>query len=315
MPVGGTGVVALDQCATPLVEPAAAAGPYALPDLVWSRVSQLVWGEQRDPPLELPSETVPQWVEDFAMKATDHAIIETEGVPGARQFVARWLDVASPGELLVDWQRRLARSEPVADLLLNVSIQFDVPRLSAFCEPAFLSAHPEISQRGKVMYESLFGGHVPPMPPNTLEELPPRSQMMTRRDYLTSTTTAPMCVNCHELINPLGHSLEGFDEAGEYRTMDAGQVINAQDTYELPLSGSMVTFGDIEELAPQLAKTCDVRLGVADRFLELALATYTPGVASKAVDRERMHWAAIHAGGTFQALIRAYARTEAALRP
>jgi hypothetical protein len=38
---------------------------------------------------------------------------------------------------------------------------------------------------------------------------------------------APGCVSCHQLIDPLGFALEGFDAIGGWRTHEAGAPIDA----------------------------------------------------------------------------------------
>jgi hypothetical protein len=38
---------------------------------------------------------------------------------------------------------------------------------------------------------------------------------------------APGCVSCHQLIDPLGFPLEGFDAVGAWRTQEAGAPIDA----------------------------------------------------------------------------------------
>jgi hypothetical protein len=38
---------------------------------------------------------------------------------------------------------------------------------------------------------------------------------------------APGCVNCHQLIDPLGFALEGFDAVGAWRTHEAGAPVDA----------------------------------------------------------------------------------------
>jgi hypothetical protein len=38
---------------------------------------------------------------------------------------------------------------------------------------------------------------------------------------------APGCVTCHQLIDPLGFALEGFDAVGAWRTHEAGAPVDA----------------------------------------------------------------------------------------
>jgi hypothetical protein len=48
-----------------------------------------------------------------------------------------------------------------------------------------------------------------------------------------------------------------FDRRGEYRDVDNGLAIDSSDVFTMP-DGSSVKFTSIEDLAPQLAQSCDV---------------------------------------------------------
>jgi hypothetical protein len=83
--------------------------------------------------------------------------------------------------------------------------------------------------RGKWLLENLLGAPVPPPPPNVpaLEASKQGNKPLTVREMLESHRKSPVCASCHARMDPLGFSLENFDAIGQWRTTDAGAVIDA----------------------------------------------------------------------------------------
>jgi mono/diheme cytochrome c family protein len=81
--------------------------------------------------------------------------------------------------------------------------------------------------RGKWILENLIGT-APPAPPANVPPLDSRPGVATRtiRERMAAHR-APGCVNCHQLIDPLGFALEGFDAVGAWRTHEAGAPVDA----------------------------------------------------------------------------------------
>jgi hypothetical protein len=81
--------------------------------------------------------------------------------------------------------------------------------------------------RGKWILENLLGTAPPPPPPNVPPlDAKPGAKPRTIRERM-SMHRAPGCVSCHQLIDPLGFALEGFDAVGGWRTHEAGAPIDA----------------------------------------------------------------------------------------
>jgi mono/diheme cytochrome c family protein len=81
--------------------------------------------------------------------------------------------------------------------------------------------------RGKWILENLLGTAPPPPPPNVPPlDTKPGAKPRTIRERMAAHR-APGCVSCHQLIDPLGFPLEGFDAVGAWRTHEAGAAIDA----------------------------------------------------------------------------------------
>ena len=122
--------------------------------------------------------------------------------------------------------------------------------------------------RGKWVLDNLLG--IPPPPPPAavpaLEDnkvaagLPVRERLAAHRD-------SPACAGCHQLMDPVGFSLESYDAVGRRRTADAGQPID--DSGGLP-DGSR--FDGVAGLEQALLSRPEVFVGVlTEKLLTYAL--------------------------------------------
>jgi hypothetical protein len=95
-----------------------------------------------------------------------------------------------------------------------------------------LNAHSNVGSptyRGKFIREMLMCQTVPP-PPMNIPPLPedmPGAAPQTMRQKLAVHRAVEPCKTCHTLMDPPGLAFENFDGLGAFRTMDAGQVIDA----------------------------------------------------------------------------------------
>lgn len=122
--------------------------------------------------------------------------------------------------------------------------------------------------RGKWILETLMGTPPPPPPPNVpaLEDntvsatLPVRERLMQHR-------ANPACASCHNLMDPVGFSLENYDAVGRWRTLEDGQPVDS--------SGGMPDgsqFKGVDGLEQALLKNPDVFVGtMTEKLLTFAL--------------------------------------------
>jgi hypothetical protein len=122
--------------------------------------------------------------------------------------------------------------------------------------------------RGKWILEVLLGSPPPPPPPNVpvLEQTASThdGRFLSVAEQLAQHRASPFCSSCHNVIDPIGLSLDHFDVTGAWRIKDRGVAVNTDgELYDgTKLSGA----GDLR--AALLARS-DV---VVSHFTELLLS-------------------------------------------
>ena len=95
-----------------------------------------------------------------------------------------------------------------------------------------LTSHAERTSpvvRGKWVLENLMGMTVPPPPPDVppLKENQEGQRPRTMREQMAEHRANAVCASCHKSMDPVGFALENFNAVGSWRTLDAGQPIDA----------------------------------------------------------------------------------------
>jgi hypothetical protein len=134
----------------------------------------------------------------------------------------------------------------------------------------FLSQYPSISHRGWFISNAFLCVAIPPEPPGVDRGRLPRDPGQTGRQALQEFVSEPLCQGCHSVVDPLGYSLENFDEQGAYRTQDNGQDIDASGAYNVGTLSFM--FRDYTDLVPQLQSSCEFARCFTRRLLTQAVA-------------------------------------------
>ena len=98
--------------------------------------------------------------------------------------------------------------------------------------------------RGKWMLDNLLGVPPPPPPPdvpalkdNTVDG------SLSVRERLAEHRSNPACAGCHNLMDPVGLSLENFDAVGRWRTLEDGAPIDASGGFP-----TAAAFADVDGL-------------------------------------------------------------------
>ena len=79
--------------------------------------------------------------------------------------------------------------------------------------------------RGKWVLDNLLGAPPPPPPPNVppLNESNQREgRVLTMRERMEEHRANPACAGCHQMMDPIGLSLENFDAVGAWRDRESG---------------------------------------------------------------------------------------------
>ena len=93
---------------------------------------------------------------------------------------------------------------------------------------------------------------------------------VTDRQAHVAILSNPSCAACHRMIDPFGHAFEHFDAMGAYRDLDNGLPIDSSDVFQGP-DGVAMQFTSIEDLAPQLATSCEVARCIATSLMREAI--------------------------------------------
>jgi hypothetical protein len=130
-------------------------------------------------------------------------------------------------------------------------------RSGILTQPSFLvsfSATDDTNpvSRGKFIAQSLLCKALPDTPPGEVPPLPKTADQTMREKLMVHRMAAPTCRSCHDLMDPLGLGLEGFDHVGRFRTTDHGKPADASG--ELTGSGNGDgPFKDAADLSRRLA--------------------------------------------------------------
>ncbi len=107
--------------------------------------------------------------------------------------------------------------------------------------------------RGVFLLRGVLGRALKPPPVAVSPTAPELAPDLTTRERVVVQTSPEMCLNCHNMINGLGFSLEHFDAVGRYRQMEQQKPIDASGRY-MTRTGADVSFDGARELATFLAQ-------------------------------------------------------------
>jgi hypothetical protein len=162
--------------------------------------------------------------------------------------------------------------------------QLEGERFGFLTQGAFLATHAKDIEtdpitRGHFVREILLCQAVPPVPDDAINNFPDRPEGSTVREWLEQThSEGSGCNVCHNVMDPIGFTLEGYDAAGAVRTEDLGRpvkttgMIAAWETIEedIPLDGPQDLANALLSLPEFHRCFTETLLGYAERALSNA---------------------------------------------
>jgi hypothetical protein len=124
------------------------------------------------------------------------------------------------------------------------------------------------TQRGHLIREALLCSDIPPPPPDVDPNVPPGAAGKTARQQITNLTGTGVCAGCHQLMDPIGFGLEGFDAIGQFRTTDNGEPVDA--TGEIVAIATPGAFDGPRELSQVLAASREAKACFVTNYYRFA---------------------------------------------
>jgi hypothetical protein len=243
----------------------------AAPEVVWQRISLFLYDEARDIDSELPEATTIEWVETLVESILDAHHEAGVGAPaGLANFVRAWASAGATPEIAAEWAAPLVAPLSFFGPSLFAPRESAPSRKSLLEDEVFLTTYPRASLRGAWMLKNLFCMEVGVPPAGSSQPAPGPGPSQTSRQSLEAHTSEPACLGCHSLIDPLGFSLEHYDENGTFREFDNGLPVDSSGVVNLSPYGDFV-FDDNEQLLDQLSLNCTVSSCVSSAFLDYAI--------------------------------------------
>ncbi|MEM6989481.1 MAG: DUF1592 domain-containing protein [Myxococcota bacterium] len=159
-----------------------------------------------------------------------------------------------------------ADGNPDAEGFVRVTLPPESARTGYLGTAAFLAMTGRVTRtsptlRGAFVQQRLLCNELPPPPPEVDADLPEPTDPgppRTMREILAEHRANPACAGCHDLVDPLGLSLEHFDGVGAYREDDRGLALDVSGDLDGVsfdgLGGLVETLADNPRLSECMAR-------------------------------------------------------------
>jgi Protein of unknown function (DUF1592)/Protein of unknown function (DUF1588)/Protein of unknown function (DUF1595)/Protein of unknown function (DUF1587)/Protein of unknown function (DUF1585) len=143
------------------------------------------------------------------------------------------------------------------------------------------------TQRGHMIRANLLCDDIPPPPANVDTAIAPATPGNTTRQQILAVTANGVCPTCHQLQDPIGFGLEGFDGAAVARTMDNGEAVDASGIINglTGPQGEALTFNGARELSQRVADNPRARGCFTTNYYRFARGFDAKGVDTCAVNK------------------------------
>jgi hypothetical protein len=138
--------------------------------------------------------------------------------------------------------------------------------------------------RGVYATRNLLGRALKP-PPMAIEFMDDRfDPRLTMREKVTQLTGKPACMSCHEIINPLGFSLENFDATGRWRDREHGKPVDPTGSFTTN-GGEVVKLAGPRDLATHAAGSREAATGFVLRLFQHSAKQAPQAYAAATLDQ------------------------------
>ena len=121
--------------------------------------------------------------------------------------------------------------------------------------------------RGVIIVRSLLGRTLQPPPAAFVPTPASLHPEWTTRERITAQTKPDACKSCHEIINPIGFTLEGFDAIGRLRSSENGKSIDTSGSY-LARTGKLAKFNSATDLSKYLVESDEAQSAFAEKLFQ-----------------------------------------------
>lgn len=161
-------------------------------------------------------------------------------------------------------------------------------RAGLLTQLGFLTSHafPDRSSpihRGVFVHRRILCSNLPDPPGDVDFNLPPiEGDIKTTRQQVEVHTSPAACNGCHGIINPAGYAFEHYDAAGQHRTTDHGEPVDASAS--LTIDGESASFDGALEFSQRIAESQAARHCFATQYLRYAYGRRENGGDSCTLD-------------------------------
>ena len=147
--------------------------------------------------------------------------------------------------------------------------------------------------RGVFVSRNLLGRRLRAPPDSITPDSPELNPDLTTRERIGKQTRKPNCMTCHDMINPLGFTMEHFDAVGRMRHDEGGKPIDSSGSYRR-MDGDVVQFKDAHDLASFLVVSTEAQGAFVERVFKNVVKE--PILAYGPTERDRLlHYFVDHA--------------------
>jgi cytochrome c553 len=146
------------------------------------------------------------------------------------------------------------------------------PRAGVLTHPLLMagfaySATTSPIHRGVFVSRNLLGRRLRSPPDSIVPLSPDLAPDLTTRQRIGKQTKPPNCMTCHDMINPLGFTMEHFDAVGRMRMDEDGRAIDDSGSYRR-MDGELASFQGAKDLAAFLASGGEAQGAFVERLFK-----------------------------------------------